>query len=190
MGFISGHTHGSRNGQNIGRHTGSRIGQSIVHLFFSKSVKLVLLTIKSILPISGLLWPFTFCQDLSETRTVEQMGRDPSILPSAPVIWGSSTTKCAQFQAGETCSPRKVFTSGLGDEIVTFSLLTVLSRSSQEHMGTISLKQLEQDPSMLPSPTASLRLSTASCAQVLPRENCSPTSAETGLQTHKCKESR
>ena len=32
MGFICGHTHGSRNGQNIGRHTGSRSGQSIVHL--------------------------------------------------------------------------------------------------------------------------------------------------------------
>jgi hypothetical protein len=30
-------------------------GQSIVHLYFSKSVKLVLLTMKSILPISGLL---------------------------------------------------------------------------------------------------------------------------------------
>ena len=35
---------GSRNGQNIGRHTGSRSGQSTVHLYFSKSVKLVLLT--------------------------------------------------------------------------------------------------------------------------------------------------
>jgi hypothetical protein len=46
---------GSRNGQNIGRHTGSSCGQSIVHLYFSKSVKLVLLTVKSILPISGLL---------------------------------------------------------------------------------------------------------------------------------------
>jgi hypothetical protein len=56
---------GLRNGQNIGRHTGSRSGQSIVHLYFSKSVKLVLLTVTSILPISGLLWPFTFCQDLS-----------------------------------------------------------------------------------------------------------------------------
>jgi hypothetical protein len=66
MGFISGHTHGSRNGQNIGRHTGSRSGQSIVHLYFSKSVKLVLLTLTSILPISGLLCPFTFCQDLSQ----------------------------------------------------------------------------------------------------------------------------
>ena len=32
---------------------------------FSKSVKLVLLTLTSILPISGLLCPFTFCQDLS-----------------------------------------------------------------------------------------------------------------------------
>ena len=52
-------------GQNIGRHTGSRSGQNIVHLYFSKSVKLVLLTMKSILPITGLLWPFTFCQDLS-----------------------------------------------------------------------------------------------------------------------------
>jgi hypothetical protein len=62
MGFIS----GSRNGQNIGRHTGSRSGQSIVHLYFSKSVKLVLLTpLTSILPVSGLLCPFTFCQDLS-----------------------------------------------------------------------------------------------------------------------------
>ena len=57
---------GSRNGQNIGRHTGSRSGQSIVYLYLSKSVKLVLLTMKSILPTSGLLWPFTFCQDLSE----------------------------------------------------------------------------------------------------------------------------
>ena len=56
---------GSRNGQNIGGHTGSRSGQSIVHLYFSKSVKLVLLTMKSILPISGFLWPFTLCQDLS-----------------------------------------------------------------------------------------------------------------------------
>jgi hypothetical protein len=56
---------GSRNGQNIGRHMGSRSGQSIVHLYFSKSVKLVLLTLTSILPISGLLCPFTFCQDLS-----------------------------------------------------------------------------------------------------------------------------
>jgi hypothetical protein len=65
MGFTSGHTHGSRNGQNIGRHTGSKSGQSIVHLYFSKSVKLVLLTLTSILPISGLLCPFTFCQDLS-----------------------------------------------------------------------------------------------------------------------------
>jgi hypothetical protein len=46
-------------------HTGSRSGQSIVHLYFSNSVKLVLQTMKSILPISGLLWPFTFCQDLS-----------------------------------------------------------------------------------------------------------------------------
>jgi hypothetical protein len=45
----------SRNGQNIGRHTGSRSGQSIVNLYFSKSVKLVLITMKSILPISGLL---------------------------------------------------------------------------------------------------------------------------------------
>jgi hypothetical protein len=36
-----------------------------VHLYFSKSVKLVLLTLTSILPISGLLCPFTFCQDLS-----------------------------------------------------------------------------------------------------------------------------
>jgi hypothetical protein len=61
---------GSWNGQNIGRHTGSRSGQSIVHLYFSKSVKLVLLTMKSILPISGLLWPFTFCQDLSHPHTV------------------------------------------------------------------------------------------------------------------------
>ena len=48
---------GSRNGQNIGRHTGSRSGQSIVHLYFSKSVKLVLPTVTSILPISGLMWP-------------------------------------------------------------------------------------------------------------------------------------
>jgi hypothetical protein len=45
----------SRNGQNIGRHTGSRSDQSIVHLYFSKQVKLVLLMIKSILPILGLL---------------------------------------------------------------------------------------------------------------------------------------
>jgi hypothetical protein len=36
-------------------------------LYFYKSVKLVLLTMKSIFPISGLLWPFTFCQDLSVT---------------------------------------------------------------------------------------------------------------------------
>jgi hypothetical protein len=56
---------GSRNGQNIGRHTGSRSGQSIVHLYFSKSVELVLPTLTSILPISGLLCPFIFCQDLS-----------------------------------------------------------------------------------------------------------------------------
>jgi hypothetical protein len=69
MGFIIGHTHGSRNCQNIGRHTGSRTGQSIVHLYFSKSVKLVLLTLTSVFPISGLLCPFTFCQDLSETPT-------------------------------------------------------------------------------------------------------------------------
>jgi hypothetical protein len=47
------HTWVQGNGQNIGRHTGSRSGQSIVHLYFSKSVKLVLLTMKSILPISG-----------------------------------------------------------------------------------------------------------------------------------------
>ena len=33
--------------------------------FFSKSVELLLLTMTSILPISGLLWSFTFCQDLS-----------------------------------------------------------------------------------------------------------------------------
>jgi hypothetical protein len=46
---------GSRNSQNVGRHMGSRSGQSIVHLYFSKSVKLLLLTIKSILPISGIL---------------------------------------------------------------------------------------------------------------------------------------
>jgi hypothetical protein len=46
---------GSRNGQKIDGHTGSRSGQSIVHLYFSKSVKLVLLTMNSILPISGLL---------------------------------------------------------------------------------------------------------------------------------------
>ena len=38
---------GSRNGQNIGRHTGSRSGQSIGHFYFSKSVKLVLLTVTS-----------------------------------------------------------------------------------------------------------------------------------------------
>jgi hypothetical protein len=44
---------GSRNGQKIGRHTGS--GQSIVQLYFTKSVKLVLLTVTYILPISGLL---------------------------------------------------------------------------------------------------------------------------------------
>jgi hypothetical protein len=49
--YSNGHTPG----QNIGGHTGSRSGQSIVHLYFSKSVKLVLLTMKSILPISGLL---------------------------------------------------------------------------------------------------------------------------------------
>ena len=48
-------SNGHTPGQNIGRHTGSRSGQSIVHLYFSKSVKLVLLTMKSILPISGLL---------------------------------------------------------------------------------------------------------------------------------------
>jgi hypothetical protein len=36
-----------------------------VHLYFSKSVKLVLLAMKSILPISGILWPFIFCQALS-----------------------------------------------------------------------------------------------------------------------------
>ena len=48
-------SNGHTPGQNIGRHTGSRSGQSIVHLYFSKSVKPVLLTIKSILPISGLL---------------------------------------------------------------------------------------------------------------------------------------
>jgi hypothetical protein len=59
--YSNGHT----SGQNIGRHTGLRSDQSIVHLYFSKSVKLVLLTMKSILPISGLLWPFTLCQDLS-----------------------------------------------------------------------------------------------------------------------------
>jgi hypothetical protein len=57
---------GSKNGQNIGRYTGSRSSQSIVYLYFSKSVNLVLLTKKSILLISGLLWPFTFCQDLSD----------------------------------------------------------------------------------------------------------------------------
>ena len=51
--------------QNIGKDRGSRSGQSIVHLYFFKSVKLVLLTLTSILPISGLLCPFTFCQDLS-----------------------------------------------------------------------------------------------------------------------------
>jgi hypothetical protein len=28
---------GSRNGQNTGRHTGSRSGQSIVHLYFSNN---------------------------------------------------------------------------------------------------------------------------------------------------------
>ncbi|EDL15816.1 mCG1032085 [Mus musculus] len=39
----------------VGTHMGSRSGQSIVHLYFSKSVKLVLLTMTSILPISGLL---------------------------------------------------------------------------------------------------------------------------------------
>jgi hypothetical protein len=66
---------GSRNGQNIGRHTGSRSGQSIVHLYFSKSVNLVLLTMKSILPISGFLWPFTFCQDLS----VPAIFQDPNL---------------------------------------------------------------------------------------------------------------
>jgi hypothetical protein len=58
----------SRNGQNIGRHKDLRSGHSIVHLYISKSVKLLLITIKSILPISGLLWPFTFCQDLSIWR--------------------------------------------------------------------------------------------------------------------------
>jgi hypothetical protein len=42
-------------GQNIGIHTGLRSSQSIVHLYFSKSMKLVLLTMKSILPISGIL---------------------------------------------------------------------------------------------------------------------------------------
>ena len=55
MGFSSGHTHGFKEWSNIGRHTGSRSGQIIVYLDFSKSVKLVLLTMKSILPISGLL---------------------------------------------------------------------------------------------------------------------------------------
>ena len=45
-------SNGHTPGQNIGRHTGLR---NIVHLYFSKSVKLVLLTMKSILPISGLL---------------------------------------------------------------------------------------------------------------------------------------
>jgi hypothetical protein len=46
---------GSRNGHNIGRHTGSRCGQSIVHLYFSKSMEVLLIKMKSVLPISGLL---------------------------------------------------------------------------------------------------------------------------------------
>jgi hypothetical protein len=58
--------------RNIGKHTGSRSGQSIVHLYFSKSVKLVLLTLTSILPISGLLCPFTFCQDLSKPTVLSR----------------------------------------------------------------------------------------------------------------------
>jgi hypothetical protein len=44
-----------------------------VHLYFSKSVKLVLLTLTSILPISGLLCPFIFCQDLSASQLGSQV---------------------------------------------------------------------------------------------------------------------
>ena len=53
---------GSRNGQNIGRHTGSRSGQSIVHLYFSKSVKLLLLTMKLFCQFQG------FCDLLHSVR--------------------------------------------------------------------------------------------------------------------------
>jgi hypothetical protein len=81
---------GSRNSQNTGRHTGFRSGQNIVHLYFSKSVKLVLLTMKSILPISGLLWPFTFCQDLLQQAVKGaclQKQLSPFRLPAYPYLF-------------------------------------------------------------------------------------------------------
>jgi hypothetical protein len=46
-----------------------------VHLYFSKSVKLVLLTLTTILPISGLLCPFKFCQDLSNSLDMHSLIR-------------------------------------------------------------------------------------------------------------------
>ena len=143
-------------------------------------------------------WDSHFLQNLcvtrparskQETRTVEQMCQNPSILLYELMTWGCSTANSAQFQAIETCSPRNVFTSGLGGEIVTFSPITVLSRSRQEHKDTSSLEQLGQDPSMVPSPPTSLWFSTASCVQVLPEVNCSHRSAETGLQPPRIKNS-
>ena len=56
MGFISGHTHGFKElSEHWQTHGFKEWPEHIVHLYFSKSVTLVLLTMKSILPISGLL---------------------------------------------------------------------------------------------------------------------------------------
>jgi hypothetical protein len=49
-------------GQSINIYTNSRYAFATAHI---TSVKLVLLTLTSILPISELLCSFTFCQDLS-----------------------------------------------------------------------------------------------------------------------------
>lgn len=53
MGFISGHTHGFKKRSKHWQTHGFK--ERPKHLYFSKLVKLVLLTMKSILPISGLL---------------------------------------------------------------------------------------------------------------------------------------
>jgi hypothetical protein len=65
--------------------------------------------------------------------TWEQLEQDPSGPPSAPRSRGCSTAHCARVPPGETCSPRSVFTPGLGVETATFSTITMWSGSSQEH---------------------------------------------------------
>jgi hypothetical protein len=105
-------SNGHTPGQNTGRHTGSRSSQSIVHLYFSKSVKIVILTMKSIWPISGLLWPFTFGQDLSTQMYI------PCLLPQTQSgkrslrLLFQGSTKSLRFiacnsQAWSSCFPHR-----------------------------------------------------------------------------------